>query len=49
MIEKKEELVLKIQELLGTDIDLSFLRLLKKDEIENLMACIRERVDELGR
>ena len=45
----KEELVLKIQELLKTDLDLSFLLLLKKDEIENLVVCIRERVDELGR
>ena len=40
----KDELVEKIKELLKTDIDLNFLLRLKKDEIETLVACIRDRV-----
>jgi len=40
----KDELVKKIKELLKTDIDLNFLLGLKKDEIETLVACIRDRV-----
>ena len=42
----KEELVQKIQELLNTDIDLDFLLELQKKEIETLVACIRDRVDQ---
>ncbi len=41
----KYELVEKIKELLMTDIDLNFLLDLKKEEIERLVAIIRERVD----
>ena len=44
----KEELVEKIKELLKTDIDLDFLLELKKEEIESLVACIRDRVDQGG-
>jgi len=40
----KDELVKKIKELLKTDIDLNFLLDLKKNEIETLVACIRDRV-----
>ena len=42
----KEMLVQKIEELLKTDIDLSFLLELKKEEIETLVACIRDRIDQ---
>ena len=42
----KEKLVQKIKELLKTDIDLSLLLELKKEEIETLVACIRDRMDQ---
>jgi len=45
----KEKLVDKIMELLETDIDLDFLMVLKKEEVETLIACIRDRVDQLGK
>ncbi len=44
----KDKLVDKTKELLGTDIDLDFLLGLKKEEIERLVACIRDRVDQVG-
>ena len=44
----KEKLVAKIRELLKTDNDLNFLLALKKEEIETLVACIRDRVNHLG-
>jgi len=44
----KEKLVKKIEELLKTDIKLKFLMELKKEEIETLVACIRDRVDQVG-
>ncbi len=40
----KEQLVVKIKELLKTDADLGFLLELKKKEIETLIACIRDKV-----
>ena len=43
----KEELIEKIRELLQVDIDLNFLLNLKKDEVETLVACIRNRIDHL--
>jgi len=43
----KEELVGKIGEILKTDNDLRFLLQLKKEEVETLIACIRDRVDNL--
>ncbi len=43
----KEKLVETIQRVLKTDIDLNFLLSLKKEEIERLVACIRERVDQV--
>jgi len=43
----KEELVRKIREILKTDNDLSFLLQLNKKEVETLIACIRDRVDNL--
>jgi hypothetical protein len=44
----KEKLIEKIEELLKTDIKLKFLMGLKKEEIETLVACIRDRVDKVG-
>jgi len=44
----KEKLVEKIKELLRTDRNLSFLLQLEKKEIEKLLACIRDRVDQVG-
>ena len=41
----KGELVGKIREILKTDNDLSLLLQLKKKEVETLIACIRDRVD----
>ncbi len=43
----KEKLVEKIKELLKTDIDLDFLLELKKEEIERLVACTRDRVGQV--
>ncbi len=43
----KEELVGKITELLKTDNNLDFLLELKKEELERLVACIRDRVDRI--
>jgi hypothetical protein len=42
----KEKLVEKIKELLKTDGDLNFLLILKKEDLERLVACIRDRVDQ---
>jgi hypothetical protein len=44
----KEKLVEKIEKLLKTDIKLKFLMELKKEEIETLVARIRDRVDQVG-
>jgi len=44
----KERLAKIIQELLRTDNDLSFLKELKKGDLEKLVACIRDRVDQSG-
>jgi len=43
-----EELVKKIEELLNTDADLSFLIVLKRKDLEKLVACIRARLDQAG-
>jgi len=45
---KKEKLIEIMQGILKTDVDLSFLLQLKEREIETLIACIRERVDQAG-
>jgi len=42
----KEKLIETIRRLLKTDADLNFLMALKEDDIEALLACIR---DEVGR
>lgn len=44
----KEKLIEKIKEILKTDFDLDFLSSLKKEELETLIACIRDRVDQMG-
>ncbi len=40
----KDKLVEKIRELLKTDNNLDFLLESKKEELERLIACIRDRV-----
>jgi hypothetical protein len=44
----EEELVEKTKELLKADIDLNFLLMLEEEELERLVACIRDRVDQVG-
>ena len=43
-----EELVKKVKELLNTDADLDFLMVLKRKDMEKLVACIRGRVDQVS-
>jgi len=43
-----EELIKKIKELLLTDAELDFLVVLKRKDLEKLVACIRGRVDQMG-
>ncbi len=45
----KEKLVEILRGLLETDADLGFLMRLKKTEIETLVACIRNRVEDVGK
>ncbi|HUJ68149.1 MAG TPA: DUF3944 domain-containing protein [Syntrophorhabdales bacterium] len=35
-----------VQDLLKTDQDLGFLKDLKKEDLERLVACIRDRIDQ---
>ena len=44
-----EELVKKVKELLETGADLDFLLVLKKKDLEKLVACVRGRLDQTGR
>ena len=44
----REQLVAKIRELLKTVFELKFLLRLKMEEIEILIACVRDRVDQVG-
>ena len=44
----KEELVEKIEGLLRTDDNLSFLLQLRMEDLKTLIARIRERVDQVG-
>jgi hypothetical protein len=41
------ELVKKVKELLDTDADLGFLLVFKKKDLEELVACIRGRLDQV--
>lgn len=43
---KKEKLIEKIKEILKTDVDLSYLSVLKQEQLETLIACIRYRIDQ---
>jgi hypothetical protein len=43
----KEKLIKKIKEILKTDFDLNFLLMLKEEQLETLLACIRDRVDQV--
>ena len=45
---EKTKLIEIIKKLLYADTDLSFLEKLKNSELETLVACIRDRVDNLG-
>ena len=42
----KEKLIEILRGLLNTDADLSFLLQLKKDELETLVACVSDRVEQ---
>jgi hypothetical protein len=44
----KDKLIEIIKGILKTDIDLNFLLELEENELETLVACIRERVDQVG-
>lgn len=41
----QESLIRILQNVLNTDIDLGFLKDLKKADLETLVACVRNRVD----
>jgi hypothetical protein len=43
-----EELVKKVKELLDTDADLDFLLVLRKKDLEKLVACTRARLDQVS-
>jgi hypothetical protein len=44
----KDKLVEKIKKILKTDNNLDFLLEFKKEELERLVACIRDTVDQVG-
>jgi hypothetical protein len=43
----KEKLIEIVYGILKTDVDLSFLLQLKKSELETLVTCIRNRVENI--
>jgi len=43
-----EQLLEKIKALLKADHDLKFLLSLKKEDLETLIACVRDRIDQLN-
>ena len=45
---EKTKLIEIIKKLLDVDADLSFLEKLKKSELETLVACIRDKIDNFG-
>ena len=45
----KEKMVKIIKKLLGTDDDPDFLLQWKRDKLKVLAACIRERVEQVGK
>jgi len=42
---KKKDLIEILRKLLKTDIELNFLNQLKAEQLEKLVACVRERVE----
>ena len=44
-----DELAKKVEDLLNTDADLHFLLVLKKKDLEKLVACIRGRLDQVSK
>jgi len=45
----KEKLMEIIKDILKTDINLRFLLQLTETELETLVACIRDRVEQVGK
>ena len=45
----KEKLVEMVKKLLKTDAGLDFLMGLKKEDIETLVVCIRDGIDQAGK
>jgi hypothetical protein len=45
----KEKLIQILQSILETDADLRFLLQLEEGELETLVACVRDRIDNEGR
>ncbi|MBW1780010.1 MAG: hypothetical protein JRL30_04665 [Deltaproteobacteria bacterium] len=43
---KKAELIKILKKVLETDVELGFLRKLEEKEIETLVACVRDKVDQ---
>ena len=43
---RKAELIRIIQKVLETDAELDFLRKLEEKELETLVACVRDKVDQ---
>jgi hypothetical protein len=46
---EKGKLIEILEGILSADVDLGFLMQLKASEIETLVACIRERIDQAGK
>ena len=44
----KHKLIEIIQRILKADVDLYFLSQLKEAELETLVACIRDRIEQVG-
>ena len=45
----KDRLIEIIRGILGTSVDLGFLMKLNQNEVETLVACIRDRVDRVSK
>ena len=41
----KNKLIEILQNLLGTNTDLGFLLVLKEEDLEHLVACVREKIE----
>jgi len=44
----KGEVIKKIGEILKTDFDFDFLEILRVEDLETLIACVRDRVDQVS-